>query len=137
MHRITWQLQRMVDASFSVGLWTPGVLRTGRGRIPLYTLELPWRDNKVGESRIKPDSYRLQRNMGSKGGLRLEDKHGRTDILIHVANWPDDVRGCIGPGLGLQQDGSGVKNSTPALRLVTEWFAHDADLGPVVLEIDE
>lgn len=73
---------------------TPGiitVLDTGWAR---KSLELPWRNNRRGESCIITDSYscdiwyseHLGRNV-----LRLEDKHGRQDCLVHNATWAGDV----------------------------------------------
>jgi hypothetical protein len=58
------------------------------------TLELPWKDNQRGMSCIKDDSYigwiwhspTLGRPV-----IRLEDKHGRKDCLIHNATWAGDV----------------------------------------------
>ena len=31
-------------------------------------------------------------------GWEVCDVPGRTYIMMHPANWPDDVEGCIGPG---------------------------------------
>ena len=80
------------------------------------TLELGWHGNQRGISCIKADTYAgeiwfsptLQRQV-----VRLEDKHGRQDCLIHNGNLAGDialgmqtqVHGCteVGQGYGLVQ----------------------------------
>jgi hypothetical protein len=58
------------------------------------TLELPWRNNEPGVSCIMEDSYRatLWRSEHLDCDvLRLEDKHGRQNCLIHCGNFAGDV----------------------------------------------
>lgn len=58
------------------------------------TLELAWHDNERGRSCTMADTYAgkvwwshdLKRLV-----IRLEDKHGRKDCLIHNGNWAGDV----------------------------------------------
>ena len=135
--KIIWTLQRHL-APWTDGSWTPGVLAAGTDVpcMPLQTLELPWRDNLPDLSRVPADTYKLALNEGEKGGLRLEDKHGRTNVCAHAGNWASDVRGCIAPGLGLQPDGTGVLSSVPAVRLLVNWWRLCAGMGSAVhLEI--
>lgn len=50
--------------------------------------------------------YRLSRRMFNRGGYwaaEVEGVRGRKYILIHVANWPEDLDGCIGVGLARGQ----------------------------------
>lgn len=72
---------------------TPGRLVTDAG-FACDTLELPWKDNQRGMSCVKPDSY-LGWIWGSpsmgRPVIRLEDKHGRRDCLIHNGNFAGDV----------------------------------------------
>lgn len=65
-----------------------------------YTVELPWRDNAVGESCIPPGVYRAIRHDSPIFGssLWLQDVPGRTEILVHPANAPHQLDGCIAPG---------------------------------------
>lgn len=67
----------------------------------LYTVELPWRGNKRNESCIPPGRYQYQRHDSPRFGatIWLRDVPGRSEILIHAANSPADLDGCIGPGL--------------------------------------
>lgn len=85
---------------------TFGVLyiRGGNHR-PVYTLELPWRNNKRNISRIPAGEYRCvphgwQGNTKFKRTWRLEAVPGRTAILIHAGNTIEDTDGCILVGLG-------------------------------------
>lgn len=75
------------------------------------TLELPWKDNERGVSCITADSYIgwiwHSPSMG-RPVVRLEDKHGRRDCLIHNGNFAGDVdaglitqvHGCTEVGMG-------------------------------------
>lgn len=58
------------------------------------TLELPWRDNQCGISCVCDDSYRATPWYSDHldcDVLRLEDKHGRQNCLIHCGNFAGDV----------------------------------------------
>jgi hypothetical protein len=67
----------------------------------LYTLELPWLDNKRGESCIPVGTYKLKRHTSPKFGkcFWLQDVPNRSEILIHPANYTRQLRGCIAVGL--------------------------------------
>ena len=104
---------------------TFGVLyiRGGNHR-PVYTLELPWRDNERGESRIKPGTYRCvphgwnNENLKFKKTWRLENVPGRSAILLHAGNTIKDTDGCVLVGLGSMEHM--VLSSKDAMR-----FLHD------------
>lgn len=72
---------------------TAGKLRTIDG-FSCDTLELPWRDNRRGESCITADAYTgrvWQSPSMGRAVVRLEDKHGRQDCLIHNGNFAGDT----------------------------------------------
>lgn len=75
---------------------TPGLLYAVNAAGASYacaTLELPWRDNASGVSCIEADTYRATPWHSEHLGcdvLRLEDKHGRADCLIHCGNFAGD-----------------------------------------------
>lgn len=118
---------------------TPGVLSVPEVSYTCDTLELPWLNNIGHESCVVADTYKcwlwfsphLQRMV-----LRLEDKNGRTDCLVHNANFAGNVKkglytqllGCTAPGSGYGQltkpDGSGtqygIKNSKVTLSALLE-----------------
>lgn len=67
-----------------------------------FTLELPWLGNRVGRSCVPEGRYALHRRPYWGGGyevLGLREVPARSDILIHIANRPSELRGCIAPGL--------------------------------------
>lgn len=86
---------------------TIGLLRLADGAV-LNTLELPYKDNKVGVSCIKEGRYRVTKshfyggkNKGKKA-FRLHNVEGRSGILIHIANYLSQLNGCIAVGKSRQ-----------------------------------
>lgn len=75
----------------------------------VFTGELPWRDNKRGESCIPAGVYQVQMHTSPRFGrcYEIKDVPGRTDILLHNGNWCGDdtmgfranVDGCVLLGL--------------------------------------
>lgn len=75
------------------------------------TVELPWKDNQRRISCIPPGTYTAVKHHSPKFGpcLWLQDVPGRSEILIHPANFWHDLLGCIAPGeehLHIDKDGS-------------------------------
>lgn len=82
------------------------------GEFICYSLELPWRDNKRGQSCVEPGLYELAHHLwkGKEPTFCLinEDKgvthydnadSKRSTILLHPANYPTEINGCIAPGM--------------------------------------
>jgi hypothetical protein len=86
------------------------------GRFRCYTIERPWipditHGSKPYESCVPDGRYKLEPHNGNEHSdtwalvnpeLQVYHYHegpGRSAILFHVANYVDDVVGCIGPGL--------------------------------------
>ena len=72
-------------------------------RLPLDCLERPWKDNAIGVSRIPPGRYpwvRWHSPHFNREVIHLKDAAvaPRSAILVHEANWPEQLRGCIAPG---------------------------------------
>ena len=75
----------------------------------LHTTELPWKENRTGESCVPVGTYRCEivnsPRFGRVYGLR--DVPGRQNILIHAANYGGDkskglrceLLGCIAPAM--------------------------------------
>ncbi len=81
---------------------TFGVLLVPNLEAPfLVTLELPWLDNRRQVSCIPEGTYPLTPIDSPKYGSTwlLENVPNRSEILIHVGNYPKDSRGCILAGL--------------------------------------
>ena len=124
---------------------TFGKLVTDRG-FTCFTGELPWRDNKRGESCIPAGQYLClykyspchQRNV-----YHLQDVLNRTEIEIHPGNWcgdkskgyKSDVLGCIIVGFAIVSiDGQkGVSHSKRTLAALED----DLEKGPFTLTITE
>lgn len=79
-----------------------------------YTVERPWRNNKQMESCIPAGTYPVSRSFYHRGRYEVWEIAGvpnRSRILIHRANEPSEVSGCVGVGLSL-----GVVNDCWAVR---------------------
>lgn len=115
---------------------TPGKLVSSAG-FTCDTQELQWANNKRGISCIMPDTYDAClwfSPMLKRMVVRLEDKHGRHDCLIHNGNWAGEgegeitqIHGCteVGHGFGdiKRPDGvmqHGILNSGNTLNMLIE-----------------
>lgn len=81
---------------------TFGTLRYGD--LKLYTVEKPWVNNERNISCIPEGSYEVKGRKYNKGDYYTYEIVGvpnRTLILVHVANLPEEVEGCVGIGSGL------------------------------------
>lgn len=97
--------------------------------LSVCTIELPWRNNERNISCVFPDVYHCIPYTHLSRGLvyLLENKHDRTDVMIHIGNYAGDItrhrrsdsQGCILPGLYHGQIGKpsqyAVVNSTTAM----------------------
>jgi len=82
-----------------------------------YTIERPWLDNAANVSCIPEGNYDVAWRTSPRFGetYHIQDVEDRTYILIHAANFPKDVQGCIGLGTGLMGDRVAVSNSRKAV----------------------
>ena len=97
-----------------------------------YTAELPWKDNKRGESCIPTGTYTLLPFSSEKhpNTFILQNVPGRDSILIHVGNYAGDESkgfksdsdGCIllGKGLGYLGRQRAVISSKQAIKEFVE-----------------
>jgi len=75
----------------------------------LRTTELPWHANATGRSCVPPGRYRCELVNSPRFGkvYEVRDVPGRTNILMHAANfggdrdkgWHSQLLGCIAPAL--------------------------------------
>lgn len=118
---------------------TPGEMTFPAVKFSCDSQELPWHDNERGRSCIHAGVYRgwvWWSPMLRRPVIRLEDRFGRADCLVHNGNFAADerdldgdgvpeitqVHGCteVGRGYGniLRKDGKtqwGIKSSGPTL----------------------
>lgn len=94
MIEVTLQRQAYLDSG------TFGRLTMPDGSV-VYTVERPWVLNHRSVSCIPEGSYVCRPAMFHRGGyeaIEVCDVPDRSRILIHRANWPEQVEGCIGVG---------------------------------------
>lgn len=96
--------------------YTAGIIY-GEGMRPLYTLELPWRDNHAEESCIPAGKYTcaLINSPKFEQAWEVVNVPGRSEILFHVGNSTADTKGCI--LLGVIKIGEFVRESRKAVSL--------------------
>jgi len=88
------------------GIGTFGKLQCGVHSFA--TVEQPWRDNKPFESCVPNGTYNLVSFSSPKFGevfamvgatvSKYVSEKARYACLFHQANWPSDVKGCVGIG---------------------------------------
>jgi len=117
----------------------------------LATIERPWIDEGPGgkprESCVPDGTYELIPHTRPNGddvvalvnedlGVyylkeALPDEGGRFLILFHIANWVENIIGCIGPGLWKTDSDKGamVKSSRVAMKRIMDYIdGDDAEL---------
>jgi len=102
---------------------TLGVLNFQKVDHPtFYTLELPWKDNATDISCIPEGNYRCVPYSSEDFPSVYEVKHvpGRTKILMHIGNYPENTLGCILPGKSVISDRPMVTHSRQTMDLIRE-----------------
>lgn len=93
-----------------------------------FTIERPWLDNTPYVSCISEGKFKMVRVDSPKFGREMweiSEVPNRTHILIHVANFVDDIVGCVGLGDSLFVGLDGVANSR---RAITRFYRLTKDL---------
>jgi hypothetical protein len=91
-------LKRITDD----GVQTLGHLHLGNGRV-YQTLELAWKNNERQISCIPKGTYKVRKRTSAKYGehFHILNVPNRDMILLHHANFHNQLLGCIAPGKGL------------------------------------
>lgn len=109
---------------------TLGVLTTPG--FECFTLERPWLDNEPNISCIPTGKYSVKPFTGRrfKQVVQVMDVLGRTHILIHSANRPSELSGCIAPGISYGFEGitPRVNHSRFALSQLFEYAGTEFEL---------
>lgn len=112
--------------------------------IRIYTVERPWLNNKPSISCIPNGTYICKPRMFFRGGypaVEIIEVPNRTHILIHKANLPTDVEGCVGLGvrLGAIRDMWACLESKEAFGLFMDWVNNEPftlHIIPRILQFD-
>lgn len=80
------------------------VFKEGRNLLCIKSLELPYKENARNISAIKEGIYRATREKHLKFGdcILIHGVPNRSGIYIHVGNYNYQIKGCILPGLSLE-----------------------------------
>ena len=93
-----------------------------------WTVELPWEGNAKGRSCIPEGNYTLSLRQSQVvtdstdgefiEGWEVTNVRGRTYVMIHPANWPSELKGCIAPGdsYTIINNANAVTNSRDSFR---------------------
>jgi len=121
---------------------TFGELLTPEDKHLCYTIERPWEDNKSNISCIPNGKYTVRSYKSVKfgpswilnGGTvdRFDNNNGqRWGILIHPANKPSQLAGCIAPVTSFVTIHSewGGSRSRSAMRVLNTYLEHLLDTG--------
>lgn len=74
---------------------TKGTIELSTGVI-INTIELPWKNNQVGESCIPEKRYLVKRDKhGKHTWFKIPNVEGRTFIEIHQGSKPSHSLGCV------------------------------------------
>ena len=91
------------------------------GDFQCFTLERPWQDNAINVSCIPEAVYQCGPFNGKKfkDVVEVIDVPDRSYILFHSANYPQQLHGCIAPGIyfHINDDEPRVFQSRKALRM--------------------
>lgn len=99
-------------------LGTKGILEVPGLTTHLFTIENPWLDNKKTDSCIPTGTYICKPVNSPRFGKTIEvtEVPGRSHILFHAGNSPDDTDGCILLGLNdTKGDRMWISNSKAAV----------------------
>lgn len=108
------------------------------GRFEMYIVEQPWNNNIPFKSCVPCGNYELKPFNSDRHGFtwQLENPNlgvyaQKSDIKLstdryacefHVANWPKDVAGCLGPGMGYAKGSHMVASSGIAMKKLRQLF---------------
>ena len=82
-------------------------------RLMMYSIELPWKDNRAGVSCIPEGRYELAKRWSRKGRRQVQGREVAQSkyILIHPANDAlQELKGCIAPVCFITGAGKGIRS---------------------------
>ena len=99
---------------------TLGILKFPAVHQPIYTMELPWRENAANISCIPVGVYKVvpHNSINHPHTFEVINVPNRSAILIHTGNYPTDFEGCIGVGMGVSPSTPMISSSNVAMDMV-------------------
>ena len=121
---------RQFDCTLGV-LWCDG--------LRLFTLELPYKNNKKDVSCIKPGEYDAFIRESPTNGtvIQLKGVEGRSYIQIHSGNYTNQIRGCILVGNAIADiNGDGIPDVTSSKKSLLQLLnkLQDCEQFKVIIE---
>ena len=116
---------------------TIGVLTTNTG-LRLFTLELPWLENKNDVSCIPSGDYGAFIRVSPKNGevIELRGTGTRTNIQIHAANFTSQIEGCIAVGLSIADiNADGTPDVTSSKKALSQLMKEAKQCDQIVVSI--
>tara|TARA_R110000787_G_scaffold206116_1_gene316347 strand:+ start:129 stop:524 length:396 start_codon:yes stop_codon:yes gene_type:complete len=104
----------------------------------VHTLELPWKDNAKNISCIPKGEYIAELDYYHQGkypAYELRSVPERTEIKIHIGNYPKDVKGCIAIGSERDVPSQMIKQSRRAYEKFMEYTKSDNSFALEIIEI--
>lgn len=122
---------------------TCGTLKHPKLKEPIFTLELPWKENKRNVSCIPEGEYKIRPFHSDTHGYCFEIYNvvNRDLIRMHSANsvrenyqdpyiktkvWRCQLRGCVAPGMKLRLDGI-IEHSGDAMNILRKIIRDEMD----------
>ena len=129
---------------------TFGVFTAPEHEVTCISLELPDRNNTPSRSRVNAGIYNASWSMSprkKRDTYRLEDKHGRTGVLIHPASfagdtllgYESDLEGCIALGnktAVMTLDNDTLQKILTGSRVTVRKFEQLANKRPLIITIE-
>jgi hypothetical protein len=111
---------------------TLGVMDVDGLDLPIYTLELPWKNNERNISCISKGNYTIKPHISPTHGkcFSIEGVINRDYILIHSGNVSSEIRGCIlvGMSAGYLKNNYAVLSSRKALQTLLKHIKEPTEL---------
>lgn len=120
---------------------TLGILTIEGVKDPVfYTMERPWLDNQPFASCIPRGVYKVRTHHSRKfvsypDVWQVMDVSNRAAILLHVANWSEQLEGCIAIGtrLGYLSDKKAVLHSVEAFDKLKEILGYPSEFDLTII----